>query len=77
MHIRLSHHLRSNNILVTEQHGFRKGICTENAAFRLTDSLFTSINQKMHVGGIFCGFAKTTDCINPEILLAELHFYGI
>jgi hypothetical protein len=36
----LSHHLHNNNIMVTEQHGFRKGISTENAAFRLPDSLF-------------------------------------
>jgi hypothetical protein len=31
----------------------------------------------MHVGGIFCDIAKATDCISLEILLSELHFYGI
>jgi hypothetical protein len=40
MHNRLSHHLHTNNILVSEQHGFKKGISTENAVFRLTDSVF-------------------------------------
>jgi hypothetical protein len=44
MHSRLSQHLHTNNILVTEQHGFGKGISTENATFRLPDSVFTSIN---------------------------------
>jgi hypothetical protein len=58
MHNRLSHHLHTNNILVSEQHGFRKGISTENAAFRLTDSVSKSINQKMHVAGIFCDFQR-------------------
>jgi hypothetical protein len=44
MHSTLSQHLHSNNLLVTEQHGFRKGISTENATFSLTDSVFTSVN---------------------------------
>jgi hypothetical protein len=77
MHSRLSHHLQTNNILVLEQHGFKKGISTENAVFRLTDSVFKSIYQKMLVGGIFCDLTKTFDCENHEILLAKLHFYGI
>jgi len=47
MHSRLSQHLRANNMLVTEQYSFRKGISTEDAAFRLTDSVFKFVNQKM------------------------------
>jgi hypothetical protein len=48
-----------------------------NAAFRLSDSVFTSVNQKMHFGGIFCDMAKAFCCVNHEILSAKLHFYGI
>jgi hypothetical protein len=36
MHSRLSNYLQNNNILVPEQFGLRKGISTENAAFKLT-----------------------------------------
>ena len=39
MHSKLSHHLHTNNILVTELCGFRKGISNENPAFRPTDSV--------------------------------------
>jgi hypothetical protein len=63
--------LYSNNILVPEQLAFRKGKSTEDAAFRLTDSVFKSLNQKLHVGGIFCELS------NHEILLTKLYFYGI
>jgi hypothetical protein len=52
MHSRLSHNLHTNNTLVTERHGFRGGISTENAAFGLSDSVFKSVNQKTHIGGI-------------------------
>jgi len=36
MYNRLSQHLQISNILAPEQYAFRKGMSTENAAFRLT-----------------------------------------
>jgi len=40
MHSRLNQNVPANNILVTEQYSFRKGISTENDVFRLTDSIY-------------------------------------
>jgi hypothetical protein len=45
MYNRLSHHMQTNNILVPEQFGFRKGMSTEDAAFSLTENVLKSINQ--------------------------------
>jgi hypothetical protein len=60
-----------NNILVPEQLGVRQGISTENAAFKLTDSVLKSFYREMRVGGIFCRLIKAFDCVNHEMLLAN------
>jgi len=38
-----------------QQCAFRKGMSTEDAVFRLTDSVLKSLNQKLYVGGINSG----------------------
>jgi hypothetical protein len=38
----LSHHVHTNNILVPEQFCFRKGVSTEDEAFKLTDNVLKS-----------------------------------
>jgi len=63
--------------VVTEQRGFRKRMPTENAAFRLVDSVSKYLNWKIHVRRIFCDLSNTFDCITPKMLLAKLYFYRI
>jgi len=46
MHSSLSQHMNTNNILIAERYDFRKGISTEDAAFRMADGVFKSIKQK-------------------------------
>jgi hypothetical protein len=55
--------LQTNNILAPDQSGFRKGIYIENVAFKLKNGVLKSINQRMHVEGLFCGLAKASDCV--------------
>jgi hypothetical protein len=63
---RLSQYFQTNIVLVPEQFDFRKGLTTNNTAFKLSDNVLNSINQKMHAGGIFCHLAKTSDCVNHK-----------
>jgi hypothetical protein len=63
--------------MVPEKCGFTKGKSIENAAFKLTGNTLRPISQKMHVGGIFFNLAKIFDCVNHEILIVQLYFYGI
>jgi hypothetical protein len=52
MYKRISDFLNSNNILASEQFGFRKSLSTDEALFNFTDEILSALNNKMHVGGI-------------------------
>jgi hypothetical protein len=74
---RLKHRLVSNNILVSEQYGFRDNVSTESAIFKLTDSVLKAWNNEEYVMGLFCDLTKAFDCVSHEILISKLGFYGV
>jgi hypothetical protein len=72
MYSRLNQHLIINNILATERYGFRKDRSTE-----LINGILQAWNSKLQVAGIFCDLAKAFDCVNHDILIEKLKYYGV
>jgi hypothetical protein len=74
---RLDNHMKSNNILAEEHYGFRSNTSTEQAIYQLTNNILKAMDSKHLVGGIFCDLTKAFDCVDHDILLDKLEFYGI
>jgi len=69
----LYQHTNQNNILATEQYGFRNNFSTEKASFKLLNEILLAFNNKLTVGGIFCDLEKAFDSVNHDILLSDVN----
>jgi len=74
---RILQHTKENNIIVSDQYGFKSNRSTEVAIFKLTNQILSYINNKSSVCGIFCDLTKAFDTVNHDILISKLEHYGI
>jgi hypothetical protein len=77
MYSRINNYLNKCNILSKALYGFRTNLKTDNATYKLTTEVLSALNNKSFVAGIFCDLQQAFDCVNHELLLAKLEFYGI
>ncbi|GFG34681.1 hypothetical protein Cfor_03085 [Coptotermes formosanus] len=46
------------------------------ASYELINHILQAFNDKIPMEGIFCDFHKARDCVNHNVLLSKLKFYG-
>ena len=79
-HIILSHvskHLAYHDILINEQHGFRKLFSCETQLITAINDWAKSINQKKQTDVILLDFSKAFDSVPHLRLMSKLDHYGI
>ena len=75
---RLTKYLDKFNLLTDNQFGFRAQHATSHAMIKLYDEALTGLdNKSCKTGSVLFDISKAFDCVDHEILLHKLQYYGI
>lgn len=74
---RLFHHLSTNGLLPTQQHGFLPGRSTTSALINLTEYIIDQLEDGNTTTAIFLDYSKAFDSLNHDHLMKKLATLGI
>jgi hypothetical protein len=74
--LQVTDYLEKNNILPDVQSGFRKGRGTVTAMLDVTDHILCAQDQGMCMLLVLLDFSRAFDCIDINLLLSKLSYYG-
>ena len=77
MHTQLLEYFTENNLLSSQQYGFRPNRSTELATLELMDRNIHHMNENHCPVNIYLDFSKAFDSLIYDILLSKLKHYGI
>ena len=69
-------YLRSFNLIVSTQSGFRPHHSTESILIKMTDDWLEAMDQGLYTGAIYLDLRKAFDVVNHDLLIAKLRIYG-
>ena len=73
----LVEYFTTNNLLLSQQYGFRSNRSTDLAALELMDRNIKNMNDNLWLVNIYLDFSKAVDSLNHILLLSKLKLYGI
>jgi hypothetical protein len=74
---RFTKYLTQNNLLASQQYGFRKGSNTKCAAFDFISNIQKYLDDGEYATGIFIDLKKAFDTVDHNILLSKLEYLGV